>query len=71
MCERAHSDQLPRRAGPAYGAEGPPPRAESRERSSPLPRKTEAALAVGIAVPVLATYALVVYAAFLVATALL
>ena len=71
MCERAHSDQRPRRDGPAYGAEGPPPSAKSRESSSPLARTTEAALAVGIAVPVLATYVLVVYVAFLVATALL
>jgi hypothetical protein len=60
----AHGEQLPRRHGPAFGHEGPPPVAERQESPGPLDRTTEATLAVAIVLPVVAVYAAFAYGVY-------
>ena len=57
---------VPRRRAPAFGEAGPPPEVDSTEKDAgPLDRRTEAMLAVAIVTPVVATYSVVAYGAYL------
>lgn len=64
---------VPRRHGPAFGHNGPPPEVAepTEETPGPLDRRTEALVAVAVVAPVVAAYSAIGYGLYALASSFL